>query len=162
MVAYLHDWSSREQISIKTKIGIAHDPRFFANEFAELAAKVEAESGCDAFVFDGPRSVPELSFAVRHLHASAGAVVTASHNPPSDNGFKVYFNDGAQVIEPDASGSMPKGNAISGESFTPLPMDRQGKVNTSAKNVAEDYISRLGRRGPDRAAIRTGKQPRVG
>src|SRR5437762_6321369 len=74
LVDYLHDWNRREQISTKPRIVIAHDPRFFSKEFAALAAKVAAENGCDAFVFDSPRSVPELSFAVRHLHASAGAV----------------------------------------------------------------------------------------
>src|SRR5947208_12477510 len=104
LVAYLHDWNAREKISAKPKIVIAHDPRFFSKEFAELAAKVAAENGCEAFVFDRPRSVPELSFAVRHLHASAGAVITASHNPPHDNGFKVYFRDGAPVVGPSASG----------------------------------------------------------
>src|SRR5256712_5184340 len=70
LVAYLHDWNRREELSAKPKIVIAHDPRFFSKEFAELAAKVAAESGCDAFIFDGPRSVPELSFAVRYLKAS--------------------------------------------------------------------------------------------
>src|SRR5439155_16957869 len=72
LVAYLHDWNRCEQIVAKPKIVIAHDPRFFSKEFAELDAKVTAENGCDAFVFDSPRSVPDLSFAVRHLHASAG------------------------------------------------------------------------------------------
>jgi len=98
LVAYLQDWYRREGISTKPKIVIAHDPRFFSKEFVELAAKVAAQNGCDAFVFDGPRSVPELSFAVRHLHGSAGIVITASHNPPHDNGYKAYFDDGAQVI----------------------------------------------------------------
>src|SRR5204863_2817285 len=80
LVAYLQDWNRREGISTKPKIVIAHDPRFFSKEFVELAAKLTAENGCDAFVFDGPRSVPELSFAVRYLRASAGIVITASHN----------------------------------------------------------------------------------
>ena len=93
----------------KPKIVIAHDTRFFSKEFAELAARVAAENGCDACVFDGPRSTPELSFAVRHLRASAGIVITASHNPPHDNGYKVYFNDGAQVVEPHASGIIAQG-----------------------------------------------------
>src|SRR5215470_16983770 len=143
LVAYLQDWNSRHEISAKPKIVIAHDPRFFSKEFAELAAKVAAESGCDAFVFDGPRSVPELSFAVRHLHASAGIVITASHNPPYDNGFKVYFSDGAQVIEPHAGGIIAKVNAITTESFTPLPKDRQGKVTTIGRDIDHAYMRRL-------------------
>src|SRR5215471_3470934 len=128
LVAYLQDWDRRKGSSTKPKLVIAHDPRFFSKEFAGLAAKVAAENGCDAFVFDGPRSVPELSFAVRHLHANAGIVITASHNPPHDNGYKVYFDDGAQVIEPHASGIIAKVNAIRTEAFTPLPKEQQGKV----------------------------------
>jgi len=143
LVAYLQDWNRREGISTKPKIVIAHDPRFFSKEFAELAAKLTAENGCDAFVFDGPRSVPELSFAVRHLHASAGIVITASHNPPHDNGYKVYFDDGAQVIEPPASGIIAKVNAITTESFTPLPKEQQGKVTVIGKNIDQAYMRRL-------------------
>src|SRR6266480_3681125 len=58
LVAYLDDWNRREKISAKPKIVIAHDPRFFSKEFTDLAARIAAENGCDAFVFDGPRSVP--------------------------------------------------------------------------------------------------------
>src|SRR5438128_4723633 len=142
-VAYLQEWNRRERTSTKSKIVIAHDPRFFSKEFAELAAKVAAENGCDAYVFDGPRSVPELSFAVRHLHASAGVVITASHNPPHDNGYKAYFDDGAQVIEPHASGIIAKVNAITNESFTPLPKEQQGKVTTIGKDIDQAYMRRL-------------------
>jgi phosphoglucomutase len=143
LVAYLQDWNRREGIPTKPKLVIAHDPRFFSKEFADLAAKVAAENGCDAFVFDGPRSVPELSFAVRHLHASAGIVITASHNPPHDNGYKVYFDDGAQVIDPHASGIIAKVNAITTESFTPLPKEQQGKVTIIGKNIDQAYMHRL-------------------
>jgi phosphoglucomutase len=143
LVAYLRDWNRREQISAKPKIVIAYDPRFFSKEFASLAAKIASENGCDAFVFDGPRSVPELSFAVRYLKASAGVVITASHNPPHDNGYKVYFSDGAQVIEPHASGIIAKVNAITSETFTPLPASDQGKVTTIGKEVDEAYMRRL-------------------
>jgi phosphoglucomutase len=143
LVAYLHDWNQRNKISAKPKIVIAHDPRFFSKEFAELAAKVAAANGCDACVFNGPRSVPELSFAVRYLKASAGIVITASHNPPYDNGYKVYFSDGAQVIEPHASGIIAKVNAITTETFTPLPKDRQGRVTTIGKEIDEAYMERL-------------------
>src|SRR5438046_829967 len=141
--AYLNDWNRRQQVSAKPKIVIAHDPRFFSKEFAEVAAKVAAENGCDSCVFDGPRSVPELSFAVRYLKANAGIVITASHNPPYDNGYKVYFSDGAQVVEPHASGIIAKVSAITTESFTPLPKDRQGKVTTIGKDIDQAYMRRL-------------------
>jgi len=161
LVAYLHDWNGREQILTKPKIVIAHDPRFFSKEFSELTAKVAAENGCDAFVFDSPRSVPELSFAVRHLHANAGAVITASHNPPYDNGFKVYFNDGAQVVEPHASAIIAKVNAITSESFTPLPKEQQGKVTTIGKDVDQAYMRRLETLILDPQVVREAKSLRI-
>jgi phosphoglucomutase len=161
LVAYLHDCNLRTGISGKPKLVIAHDPRFFSKEFAELAAKVAAENGCDALVFDGPRSVPELSFAVRHLHASAGIVITASHNPPHDNGYKVYFNDGAQVIDPHASGIITKVNAITSESFTPLSKEQQGKVTVIGKNIDQAYMRRLETLILDPRMIREAKLLRI-
>ena len=74
-----------------------------------------------------PAPTPELSFAVRHLLATAGVVVTASHNPPHDNGYKVYFSDGAQVIEPHASGIIGKVNAVASETYTPLAEARNAE-----------------------------------
>jgi phosphoglucomutase len=161
LVAYLHDWNQRNKVSAKPKIVIAHDPRFFSKEFGELAAKIAADSGCDACVFDGPRSVPELSFAVRYLKASAGIVITASHNPPFDNGYKVYFSDGAQVIEPHASGIIAKVNAITTETFTPLPKDRQGKVTTIGKEIDDAYMQRLERLILDQRVIGEAKSLRI-
>ena len=143
LVAYLHDWNAQEKISAKPKLVIAHDTRFFSKEFADLAAKVASENGCDAFVFEGPRSTPELSFAVRYLRASAGVVITASHNPPYDNGYKVYFSDGAQVVEPHASAIIAKVNAIVSETFPPLSKDRQGKVTRLGAEIDEAYMERL-------------------
>ncbi len=146
LVAYLQDFvgsTESRPTRERPKIVIAHDPRFFSNEFAELAAKVASANGCDAFVFDGPRSVPELSFAVRHLKANAGIVITASHNPPYDNGYKVYFSDGAQVIDPHASGIITRVNAITSETFAPLPKDRQGKITMIGKEIDEAYMHRL-------------------
>src|SRR5438874_1968225 len=106
-------------------------------------ARVKRSVLPDACVWDGRCSVPELSFAVRYLKASAGVVITASHNPPYDNGYKVYFSDGAQVIEPHASGIIAKVNAITTESFTPLPKERQGKVLTIGKDLDQAYMRRL-------------------
>ena len=161
LVAYLHDWNGRERISARPRLVIAHDPRFFSKEFAELAAKVAAENGFDACVFDGPRSVPELSFTVRYLKASAGIVITASHNPPYDNGYKVYFSDGAQVIEPHASGIIAKVNAITTESFTPVSKDRQGKVSTIGKDIDQAYMRRLETLILDPQVIREAKSLRI-
>jgi phosphoglucomutase len=161
LVAYLQDWNEWEKISDKAKIVIAHDPRFFSKEFAELAAKIATENGCDACLFEGPRSVPELSFAVRYLKASAGVVITASHNPPYDNGYKVYFSDGAQVIEPHASGIITKVNAITSETFTPVPKERQGKVTTVGKDIDQAYMHRLETLILDPRVIREAKSLRI-
>ena len=76
---------------------IAYDTRHFSKEFAVETAKVLGAFGVKAFVFSEARPTPELSFAVRHLHAYAGVVITASHNPKQYNGFKVYGEDGAQL-----------------------------------------------------------------
>jgi phosphoglucomutase len=161
LVAYLQDWSRRAGIATKPKLVIAHDPRFFSKEFAELAAKAAAENGCDAFVFDGPRSVPELSFAVRYLRANAGIVITASHNPPHDNGYKAYFSDGAQVIDPHASGIIGNVNAITTESFAPLPKEHQGKVTVIGKNIDQAYMHRLETLILDPRMIREAKSLRI-
>ena len=161
LVAYLHDWNRREEISAKPKIVIAHDPRFFSKEFSELAAKVAYENGCDACVFEGPRSVPELSFAVRYLRASAGVVITASHNPPYDNGYKVYFRDGAQVIEPHANEIIAKVNAISSEAYTPLPKAQQGKIKMIGRDIDEAYMQRLETLVLDPTVIRDAKSLKI-
>lgn len=79
---------------------IAYDTRNSSLEFATITAEVLVGNGIDVYLFDGPRATPELSFAVRQLGAKAGIVISASHNPPSDNGFKVYGKDGGQIVAP--------------------------------------------------------------
>src|SRR5438067_8013262 len=111
LVSYVRRWRDRQRAIDRAKIVIAYDTRHFSKEFADSAAKVAAANGCDAIIFPGPRSTPELSFAVRYLNADAGIVITASHNPPHDNGYKVYFSDCAQVVEPHASGIIAEVNA---------------------------------------------------
>ena len=146
LVAYMPRSGTRRTKSPRArppKLVIAHDTRFFSKEFTLLAAKVASENGCDAFVFDGPRSTPELSFAVRYLNATAGIVITASHNPPHDNGYKVYFADGGQVIEPHASGIIEKVNAIPSESYQPLAKEQQGTVTTLGTELDDAYMKRL-------------------
>lgn len=81
-------------------IVIAYDTRLTSVELAHYTATVFAANNIQTYLFDSNRPTPELSFAVRHLKASAGVVISASHNPPADNGFKAYWNDGAQVVPP--------------------------------------------------------------
>ena len=78
--------------------------RYFSRHFCELAASVWGQLGGIAQIFEGPRSTPQVSFTVRYVRAHAGIVITASHNPPHDNGYKVYFEDGGQIVLPHAEG----------------------------------------------------------
>ncbi len=110
---YSSEWHSRNAPYRRPRLVIAHDVRHFSRHFCELAAAVWNQLGGEAFIFDGPRSTPMLSFSVRYLEATAGIVVTASHNPPHDNGYKVYFSDGGQVISPNAEGIIEAVNAVS-------------------------------------------------
>jgi phosphoglucomutase len=87
---------------------IAHDVRHVSRHFNELAASTWPKLGGTAYIFDGPRSTPQLSFSVRYLRATAGVVLTASHNPPEYNGFKAYFEDGGQVVPPHDTGIIEK------------------------------------------------------
>jgi phosphoglucomutase len=161
LVAYVKKWHVKNQIKARPKIVIAHDTRFFSREFTELTAKVAAENGCNAVVFEGPRSTPELSFAVRHLSATAGVVITASHNPPHDNGYKVYFEDGGQVVEPHSSGIIAKVDAIKSENYAPVAKDRQGKITTLGHEVDDAYMKRLETIVADRSMLREAKSLRI-
>jgi phosphoglucomutase len=161
LVAYLHEWRAKQSIAGKPKIVIAHDTRHYSEQFANLVARTAAENGCDAAVFDGPRSTPELSFAVRYLGASAGIVITASHNPPHDNGFKAYFDDGAQVIEPHATAIIAKVNEVAGESYRARPEGEQGSVQTLGPEVDEAYMTRLETLILDKELVRSAKDLRI-
>ena len=152
LVIYIQKWRSRQRMEGRPKIVIAHDTRHFSQEFAQLAAKTASANGCDAVVFQGPRSTPELSFAVRYLNADAGIVITASHNPPHDNGYKVYFSDGAQVVEPHASGIIAEVNAMNGGTGS-VPSQKfrndtevvppKGEIVTASDEIDRAYMERL-------------------
>jgi phosphoglucomutase len=93
---YLKQSFPGEQI----KVAIAHDSRNKSDYFARITADVFSANGCKVYFFKELRPTPELSFAVRHLGCHSGVVVTASHNPKEYNGYKAYWNDGAQMIAP--------------------------------------------------------------
>lgn len=83
---------------------VSCDTRHRSQEFAELTATTLAAHGLKVFLFESFRSTPELSFAVRHLGCDVGAMISASHNPPEDNGFKAYWDTGGQVLDPHDAG----------------------------------------------------------
>jgi len=124
---------------------IAHDSRHMSPEFALEAALVLAGNGVTAYVFEGLRPTPELSFAVRHLGAAAGIVVTASHNPPEYNGYKVYGPDGGQLVTEAAEQVMARIQAVA--SFGDVArMDRaaaeaRGLLRWIGRDVDEAYLA---------------------
>lgn len=93
-------------------VAIAYDSRHMSPEFSQEAACCLAANGIKAYVFDSLRPTPELSFAVRRLNCAAGINVTASHNPPEYNGYKVYWEDGAQITPPNDKGIMDEVEAV--------------------------------------------------
>ena len=107
------------------RVVIAHDNRHMSREFCLEAANTLAACGIKAYIFDSLRTTPELSFAVRKLHTIAGIVITASHNPPEYNGYKVYWEDGAQVMPEIASAITAEVNAITDYSTIPTIKDEQ-------------------------------------
>lgn len=104
---------------------IAHDNRHMSREFCIEAANTLAACGIKAYIFDSLRTTPELSFAVRKLHTIAGIVITASHNPPEYNGYKVYWEDGAQVMPEIASAITAEVEAIKDYSTIPTIKEDQ-------------------------------------
>lgn len=92
------------EVGKKKGVAIAYDSRLDSVENAINTAMTLAGNGIKVYLFDGVRSTPELSFAVRELKAQAGVMITASHNPKEYNGYKVYWEDGAQIVDPQATG----------------------------------------------------------
>ena len=115
-------------------VAIAYDSRHMSPEFAQEAALCLAANGIKAYIFETLRPTPELSFAVRHLGCVAGINVTASHNPPEYNGYKVYWEDGAQITPPHDSGIMGEVKAIS-DWNTVKTMDKEEAVNAGLFEV---------------------------
>ena len=114
-------------------VAIAYDSRRMSPEFADEAALCLAANGIKAYVFESLRPTPELSFAVRELKCTAGINITASHNPPEYNGYKVYWEDGAQIVEPTDKEIMAEVKAVTDYS-TVKTMDKE---TAKAENLYE-------------------------
>lgn len=128
-------------------VAIAHDCRRMSREFAMRTALVLAGNGIKAYVFEKLRPTPALSFAVRHLNCMAGVVITASHNPPEYNGFKAYWQGGAQVVPPHDKGIIDAVRAVGGfENVRSLDEEaarKQGLLVDIGDAVDEAYLSRV-------------------
>lgn len=122
----------------KMGVAIAYDCRIGSEEYALNAALVLAGNGIKAYLFKSLRSTPELSFAVRELKCVAGIVVTASHNPQEYNGYKVYWSDGCQIIEPQASGVVDNVNAINSFDKIKLLTKEHAIQDGLLKYISED------------------------
>ncbi|MFZ4763718.1 MAG: phospho-sugar mutase [Roseimicrobium sp.] len=143
LAAYCIKYRQNAGLPGKPKIVFSHDTRHFSTEFAKTCAQIATDLGCDVFLFDGARATPEMSFTVRLLRADAGVMLTASHNPAHDNGYKVNFADGAGIIEPHATGIITEVNAIKSESYTPLAESEHGSVTMLGGSTDQIYLARL-------------------
>lgn len=123
-----------EQGTDKKRVAIAFDSRHMSPEFANEAALCLAANGIKAFIFESLRPTPELSFAVRYYNCIAGINITASHNPPEYNGYKVYWEDGAQFTPPHDKGVTAKVNAITDISKVKT-MSKEDAVNAGLYEV---------------------------
>ena len=128
-------------------VAIAYDSRHMSPEFAEEAALCLAANGIKAYIFESLRPTPELSFAVRHLGCAAGINVTASHNPPEYNGYKVYWEDGAQITPPHDSGIMGEVKSISDwntvKTMDKAEAEKAGLFQVIGKEVDDAYMVEL-------------------
>lgn len=119
---------------------IAYDSRLNSDVFAEATALIFAANGIKAYLFSGLRPTPELSFAIRQLKAQTGVVVTASHNPRMYNGYKAYWDDGAQVIEPHDKGIIEEVNKVSEvKSMTKEEAIASGKLVMIDKEIDDKF-----------------------
>lgn len=150
---YARKYLEKKTSGERPKLVIAHDVRHFSRYFCELSASIWTRRGGDAFIFDGPRSTPQLSFAVRSLGATCGVVITASHNPPHDNGYKAYFEDGGQLVPPNDQGVIEEVNSVSLEGLSEfLAVDLSG-VTTLGSEEDDEYVASVVETVIDRSAF---------
>ncbi len=136
-----------KQAGQKKGVAIAYDSRRMSPEFADEAACCLAANGIKAYVFESLRPTPELSFAVRELGCISGINITASHNPPEYNGYKVYWEDGAQITPPNDTGIMDEVKAVTDYS-TVKTMSREdaekaGLYETIGAAIDDRYMEEL-------------------
>ena len=125
---------------------ISYDSRHMSKEFSELTALILNANGIKTYIFEALRPVPELSFAVRYLECVAGVMITASHNPPEYNGYKVYWDDGSQIVPPVDGEIIDEVNSTKFESIKTIDKNEaieKGLYNTILEEVDEAFTNKL-------------------
>lgn len=128
-------------------VAISYDSRKMSKEFSMLTALILCANGIKAYLFENLRPVPELSFAVRELKCTAGVMITASHNPPKYNGYKVYWDDGAQIVSPRDKQIIAKVRAV--ENFNEIKQiseeeaKEKGLLNFVSEEMDNKYLNIL-------------------
>ena len=146
----LSNYLKKSYANEEIKVVIAYDCRHNSDTLARTVAEVFSANGIKVFLFSELRTTPELSFAVRHLNCHAGIVLTASHNPPEYNGYKVYWTDGGQIVPPQDKEIISEINALSFEDINFSSDD--SLIEIIDKNVDEAFISESVEKGSFNAA----------
>jgi len=134
------------------KVAIAHDSRNNSRLFAETVANIFSGNGITAYLFESLRPTPELSFAIRHLGCQSGCVITASHNPKEYNGYKVYWNDGSQVVAPHDENIITEVNKITSPEEV-MFAGEPSRIHLIGKEVDAAYLAEVKKLSINPAAI---------
>ncbi len=126
--------------SAPLKVAIAHDCRNNSKSFARMVAEILSANGIKAYLFEDLRPTPQLSFAVRELGCQSGIVITASHNPPEYNGYKVYWNDGAQIVAPHDKGIIEEVRKVDDPSTIPFTPN-EALIETLGVEMDEAFLT---------------------
>ena len=136
-----------EQKTENMGVAISYDSRKFSKEFSMQTALILNANGIKTYLFENLRPVPELSFAVRELKCTAGIMITASHNPPKYNGYKVYWNDGAQIVAPRDKEIITKVRNVKDyaeiKEITREEAEKRGLFHLVGKEMDDKYIKKL-------------------
>ena len=122
------------------RVAVSYDSRNNSRDFARITAEVFANNGFLVYLFDNIRPTPELSFAIRHYHCHAGVMVTASHNPKEYNGYKAYWQDGAQLTAPHDTAVIDEVNRISDPSMVRFGEDGAARIQMMGEETDKVYL----------------------
>lgn len=123
------------------KVAIAHDSRHHSRRFSIQVAEILAANNVEALLFEDLRPTPELSFAIRHHHCQSGIILTASHNPPEYNGYKVYWNDGGQLVPPHDKGVIQEVRKVAHQDIKFKPL--QAPITELDNSTDHAYLQRV-------------------